>query len=80
MSRTSDSRKSKGRRPATGKARGVGKTAVKAGSERVPGKVATEVQWITVDEDMAGQRVDNFLLARLRGGAQKHCLPYCQKG
>ncbi len=25
------------------------------------------VQWISVDEDMAGQRVDNFLMARLRG-------------
>ncbi|PSF05395.1 23S rRNA pseudouridine(955/2504/2580) synthase RluC [Marinobacter fuscus] len=31
------------------------------------GQVATGVQWVTVDEDMAGQRLDNFLLARLRG-------------
>ena len=67
MSRSPDSRKTKGRRPASGKVREVGKAAVKAGSDRVQGKVATEVQWITVDEDMAGQRVDNFLLARLRG-------------
>lgn len=67
-----DSRKTKGRRPpASGKVREVGKAAVKAGSDRVQRKVATEVQWITVDEDMAGQRVDNFLLARLRGGCPK---------
>jgi len=31
------------------------------------GQVQKGVQWVTVDEDMAGQRVDNFLLARLRG-------------
>jgi len=31
------------------------------------GQVQKGVQWITVDEDMAGQRVDNFLMARLRG-------------
>lgn len=27
----------------------------------------TGVQWITVEPDMAGQRLDNFLMARLRG-------------
>lgn len=39
------------------------------GSARVPadGQVQKGVQWLSVDEDMAGQRVDNFLLARLRG-------------
>ncbi|WP_266100675.1 23S rRNA pseudouridine(955/2504/2580) synthase RluC [Marinobacter nauticus] len=67
MSRSPDSRKTKGRRPPSGKVREVGKAVVKTGTDRVPGKVATEVQWVTVDEDMAGQRVDNFLLARLRG-------------
>ncbi|TVP52794.1 MAG: 23S rRNA pseudouridine(955/2504/2580) synthase, partial [Halomonadaceae bacterium] len=25
------------------------------------------VQWVDVDEELAGQRLDNFLLARLRG-------------
>lgn len=35
--------------------------------ELLAGQVQTGVQWVTVDEDMAGQRVDNFLLARLRG-------------
>ncbi|MFW5824390.1 MAG: 23S rRNA pseudouridine(955/2504/2580) synthase RluC [Marinobacter sp.] len=29
--------------------------------------VVTGVQWLTVDADMAGQRLDNFLMARLRG-------------
>ena len=29
--------------------------------------VSAGVQWITVDPDMAGQRLDNFLMARLRG-------------
>lgn len=29
--------------------------------------VSAGVQWITVDADMAGQRLDNFLMARLRG-------------
>ncbi|MDX1589637.1 MAG: 23S rRNA pseudouridine(955/2504/2580) synthase RluC [Oleiphilaceae bacterium] len=27
----------------------------------------TRVQWVDVDEDLAGQRLDNFLMARLRG-------------
>jgi len=27
----------------------------------------TGVQWVRVDEDMSGQRLDNFLMARLRG-------------
>ena len=36
-----------------------------AGKER-PG-VRQGVQWVTVDEDNEGQRVDNFLLAQLRG-------------
>lgn len=32
-----------------------------------PGVVCQEVQWVTVDEDNAGQRLDNFLMAQLRG-------------
>ncbi len=32
-----------------------------------PSQVHTKVQWVSVDDDMAGQRVDNFLMARLRG-------------
>ncbi|PSF07011.1 23S rRNA pseudouridine(955/2504/2580) synthase RluC [Marinobacter halophilus] len=32
-----------------------------------PGQVQKGVQLVAVDEDMAGQRVDNFILARLRG-------------
>src|SRR5690554_7862184 len=31
------------------------------------GTVQKGVQLVSVDEDMAGQRVDNFLMARLRG-------------
>ncbi|MDO3722632.1 23S rRNA pseudouridine(955/2504/2580) synthase RluC [Marinobacter sp. chi1] len=41
-----------------------------AGPEKHPeqhGESRPEVQWVTVDEDGAGQRVDNFLLAQLRG-------------
>ena len=40
-----------------------------AGSESraVRGEVRQGVQWVTVDEDNHGQRVDNFLLAQLRG-------------
>lgn len=67
MSRTSGSRKSKGRCPASGKSRGVGKPVLKKGGEQTSRSVMTEVQWITVDDDVAGQRVDNFLMARLRG-------------
>lgn len=32
-----------------------------------PALAPSKVQWVTVDEDMAGQRLDNFLMARLRG-------------
>ncbi|WP_417567059.1 23S rRNA pseudouridine(955/2504/2580) synthase RluC [Marinobacter sp.] len=38
------------------------------GEKAVPrGEVRQGVQWVTVDEDNEGQRVDNFLLAQLRG-------------
>ncbi|MBY6031834.1 23S rRNA pseudouridine(955/2504/2580) synthase RluC [Marinobacter daepoensis] len=65
MPRTPDSHKSKARRPVKDRGRGgEGQSrALSAGGRAV----ATEVQWVTVDEDMAGQRVDNFLLSRLRG-------------
>ena len=37
------------------------------GVQAVRGEVRQGVQWVTVDEDNDGQRVDNFLLAQLRG-------------
>ena len=36
-------------------------------SSEASSRSASKVQWISVDDDMAGQRVDNFLMARLRG-------------
>ena len=39
----------------------------RGGSSERPSGTASKVQWVTVDEDLAGQRVDNFLMARLRG-------------
>ncbi|MGC8119295.1 23S rRNA pseudouridine(955/2504/2580) synthase RluC [Marinobacter sp. VGCF2001] len=67
MSRNFDSRKPKSSRSVSGKARsgkaGVAKSPPRHGHH----PVATEVQWVTIDEDMAGQRIDNFLMARLRG-------------
>lgn len=41
--------------------------AAKPAAERADSSVQTGVQWVTVDPDMAGQRLDNFLMARLRG-------------
>ncbi|MFV8571296.1 23S rRNA pseudouridine(955/2504/2580) synthase RluC [Marinobacter sp. SBS5] len=52
-------------RPAHRAAEGHG---AKSGSASQPvGQVQKGVQFVEVDADMAGQRVDNFLLARLRG-------------
>jgi len=63
MSDKSASRK----QPARGRPQaGVAKDRPEAGAQPA-GQVQKGVQWLTVDEDMAGQRVDNFLLARLRG-------------
>lgn len=38
-----------------------------AGAPVQGGEVRQGVQWVTVDEDSEGQRLDNFLLAQLRG-------------
>ena len=38
------------------------------------------VQWATVDDDMAGQRLDNFLLARLRGVPKSMVYRIVRKG
>ena len=38
------------------------------------------VQWITVDPDMAGQRLDNFLMARLRGVPRSKIYRIVRKG
>ncbi|MEP3561419.1 MAG: S4 domain-containing protein, partial [Marinobacter sp.] len=48
-------------RPAEGRNDQSGSAAQSAG------QVQKGVQFVEVDADMAGQRVDNFLLARLRG-------------
>jgi len=53
--------------PSQGKPRLGGQDPRKPAASVAPGPVQTKVQWVTVDEDMAGQRVDNFLMARLRG-------------
>jgi len=50
-----------------GKPRLGGQAAGQAHAKAMPEPVQTKVQWVTVDDDMAGQRVDNFLMARLRG-------------
>jgi len=55
--------KARVKKPAPHPARGVG--AKQADSGR--GAVQQEVVWVTVDEDNHGQRLDNFLLAQLRG-------------
>lgn len=38
-----------------------------SGTPDQSGEVRQGVQWVTVDEDNEGQRLDNFLLAQLRG-------------
>lgn len=38
------------------------------------------VQWLTVDADMADQRIDNFLLARLKGVPRTHVYKLLRKG
>ncbi|MCM0611623.1 23S rRNA pseudouridine(955/2504/2580) synthase RluC [Marinobacter sediminum] len=66
MSRKSATRKSAGNRPA----KAASPPAQKAGPRAQSvgrNEVRQGVQWVTVDEDNEGQRVDNFLLAQLRG-------------
>lgn len=39
-----------------------------------------QVQWLTVDAEMADQRIDNFLLARLKGVPRTHVYKLLRKG
>lgn len=57
------------RRPPNARADSATRAPQRARATRaVPaGEVRQGVQWVTVDEDNDGQRVDNFLLAQLRG-------------
>lgn len=45
-----------------------------------PKGLPTGVQWITVEPDMAGQRLDNFLMARLRGIPRSKIYRIVRKG
>lgn len=56
----------KSRHPVTVRA-GPAAGAPAGRAEPAAGQVQKGVQLVAVDEDMAGQRVDNFILARLRG-------------
>ncbi len=68
MSRKSATRKSPAKRPGKAAPAQPPKTPSKPKPKPSrPNEVRTGVQWVTVDEDNAGQRVDNFLLAQLRG-------------
>lgn len=78
MSRKPASRKPAAKRPAKKgptRARGAGPRVRSSAPERErPPEAGANrqgvrqgVQWVTVDEDNEGQRVDNFLLAQLRG-------------
>ncbi|UZJ45508.1 23S rRNA pseudouridine(955/2504/2580) synthase RluC [Marinimicrobium sp. C6131] len=40
----------------------------------------TQVQWLTVDADQAGQRIDNFLMARLKGVPKSRVYNILRKG
>lgn len=64
MPRKSASNKPAGTRPP----RMASSSGGRARDQAAPrGEVRQGVQWVTVDEDNEGQRVDNFLLAQLRG-------------
>ncbi|MBW4933616.1 23S rRNA pseudouridine(955/2504/2580) synthase RluC [Marinobacter sp. F4206] len=52
------------RKPATRKSARNDRPEAQSGGRK---EVRQAVQWVTVDEDNEGQRVDNFLLAQLRG-------------
>lgn len=64
MSQNSASRKSPNKMNSK---RQSGEAARPDSAAKSPGLVQKGVQLVEVDDDMAGQRVDNFLLARLRG-------------
>lgn len=40
----------------------------------------TQVQWLTIDADQAGQRIDNFLMARLKGVPKSRVYNILRKG
>lgn len=40
----------------------------------------SRVQWLQVDDDLAGQRIDNFLVARLKGVPRTHIYKLLRKG
>jgi len=44
------------------------------------GKTPFEVSWIDVDEESAGQRIDNFLMARLKGVPKSHIYRVLRSG
>jgi 23S rRNA pseudouridine955/2504/2580 synthase len=48
--------------------------------ESEPGGTAPQVQRITVDDDSAGQRLDNFLLRRLKGVPKTHVYRVIRSG
>lgn len=41
---------------------------------------SAKVQWLTIDDDQAGQRVDNFLMARLKGVPKARIYNILRKG
>jgi len=45
-----------------------------------PGQIASKVQMLEVSEDMAGQRIDNFLCARLKGVPRTRIYRIIRKG
>ncbi|MDQ2075668.1 23S rRNA pseudouridine(955/2504/2580) synthase RluC [Marinimicrobium sp. ABcell2] len=45
-----------------------------------PSSTAQQVQWLTISEDQAGQRVDNFLMARLKGVPKARVYNILRKG
>ncbi|MBC7184932.1 MAG: 23S rRNA pseudouridine(955/2504/2580) synthase, partial [Marinobacter sp.] len=64
MPRQSASKKPAKARPS----RGASSPGARERDQAAPrGEVRQGVKWVTVDEDNEGQRVDNFLLAQLRG-------------
>ncbi|RBW50267.1 23S rRNA pseudouridine(955/2504/2580) synthase RluC [Marinobacter sp. F3R11] len=64
---TGKSAKVRARKPASRQDNGAGTGAASRSQAVGPDKVQQGVVWVTVDEDNHGQRLDNFLLAQLRG-------------
>lgn len=52
----------------------------KSRPEPPPPVAPTQVQWLTIDADQAGQRVDNFLMARLKGVPKSRVYNILRKG